>query len=222
MKIAFLTVQPSVHGAENDFKNTIACQLRARSTGERYRVHDVPQIRCLRNCCELVVEFHKVAPCTLIATDLEELHLCVVRVCHEWHCDVMTYSDLPRWRIKLVELLGHFDEHTCNIILWLAVGDDNHIQRLRTLQVSFALKEAGLENPIEALASESRTMRSHRLEYVAHSADAGNIVVDRAFLCVEKEDVNAVGVVGRADWCYGLQSGAYLGPSGTSQCVAIV
>lgn len=203
--LTLLPVQPSVHRAEHDLENTVACQMSPGLTCERDSVDNIPHITIARNFSELVIQLLQGRFSLLIATDLEKLD-----------------ADLPGGCVELVQLLGGLDQRTLNVVAWFAIRDADDVHGLGCLGRIGVLAQIWSQDLVQTLAGWSTATRSHRIEDLSHSASSSDIVMERRVAMVEEVDVDAVSVVRRADWSDGLKCFASLAPKTACHGSAVV
>ena len=197
--LRFLTVQTSIHAAQDDLQNPISVELAPLLALKRHRVNDIPQILISRDLGQLIVELIEMFLRLGIPSHLEELD-----------------PDLPRRRIELVQLLGGADDGALHIVRGLAVGDHDDVQRLRRVRVRLVLPHVDFEDLAQLLARRRATAGSDLAEDFLDGRCGGHVLVERAVGVVQEVDVDAVAIVGRADWCDRFQRSRGFGPSGAS------
>ena len=115
-------------------------------------------------------------------------------------------AHLPCWRFDFIQLLRVRHDDGFRIVAGHAVRDDDDVERLHALQMRllrFALPQVRLQDRVELGTRKCAAARPDGFEDALDLGGAGDVLVAGRVVCVEKVDVDAVFVLGGADWCDG-------------------
>ena len=205
MKLLRLTIQPPSNSPKNDLQNPSTAQRRPALPQERHRINDIPHIAIVCNISKIVVQFLQMLCRLRITPDLEELD-----------------SDLPRRRLKPIELLRGLDQRAFEIVRRHAVGDADDVDWFGGFGPRLVVREVLGEDVVESAADGGCAAGAHGLEDFADGAGARYVAVVGRLRVVEEVDVDSVGVVRCADGGDGHQGVGCLAPEAAGHGAGIV
>ena len=192
---SLLPIQSTIDSAQDDLQNLIGREVRSQriiSKGD-----GIDHISNTGDVGQTIVKFAERLGGAAFVADLKELD-----------------ANLPGGRLGFIKLFGDGDDDAFDIVARDPVGDDDDVQRLGGRRSSLVTLEIGLEDLMQANPRGCASSRRDGVEDLFDRLGRGHVAVPLWFIrcVVEKVDVDAVRVTGRANWCNGPQGRGCLTP----------